>query len=1158
MRQFWTLMAAMMVVATVTSARLTGETACTKSGALKALVVDGQNNHDWKSTSPVLVRILKDSGLFSVDVATSPAKGQDMSGFKPEFGKYDVVVLNYNGDNWPKVTQDSFVNYVKNGGGVVAVHAADNSFPAWKEYNEIIGIGGWYGRNEKSGPLVYCRDGKFVYDNSPGPGGSHGKLAAYPITVHHTDHPIMKGLPTRWMHAPDELYCKLRGPAKNMTLLASGFQSPSDRGLGRDEPTLFTIAYGQGRILHDTLGHDARSMSCVGFVVTLVRGAEWAATGKVTATKVPEDFPTATQVSMREELTRPEVVVDVDAIMTWDFTKERKSMAAMEEALKGATQKQMRRAEAELLTVLAASEATYAGKQYVCRVLRQIGSEQCVPVLAKLLTDAKLSHMARVALQHNACVEAGAALRAALAEVEDENLKIGMIGSLGARGERGSVSQIGSYLTSDNAVLSGAAIRALGHIGGKEAAAILATADVADSLRALQADSVLMCADSLLAAGERADAKAYYGKLTTAGTASMVRVAAYRGMIRTNPQDAATVIGTMVKDSDRKIQQAAGKFISEVPSGQAVTKRLAKMLTTTNAPGQIVLLAALAERGDGAAVSEVVPLAKSKEEAVRVEAVRALGVLGGADQVALLAALSTGDDVTANTAFASLGRLTGSDVPAALNRVVSSKSSAAQRKRVIEAIEARRETGSLSTLLQATKDSDGEVRLAAIKALGELGTQQELPALVEIMIASSVTGEQSVLQTALTNLVGRLAALGSDLEQAGEPIVSGLKRANSMGKVNLMPLLPRLGSAKALAALRGELGGSVDVKKAAVRALSEWPDTSPMADLLQLAKNETDMVNHVLALRGFIRLAGQSSNDKAAAQVASFGAAMDTARRVDEKRLVLAGLSNVRAKAALALAAGFLEESGLEADAATAVAKIALPANNQAKGLEGYDVAMALTIALRHLKDAKLVKAVEAYLEKIALPVDEGFTALFNGKDLSGWIGDTKGYAAQDGMIVCKPGGKLFTASEYSNFVFRFAFKLPANANNGLGIRTPTSGDPAYVGMELQILDNSGDKYTKLRPYQYHGSVYGVVPAERGYQRPVDQWNFQEVIADGDQIKITLNGHTILDANIREASAKGTMDRRAHPGLLNEKGHIGFLGHGSVVRFRGIQVKPLD
>ena len=134
---------------------------------------------------------------------------------------------------------------------------------------------------------------------------------------------------------------------------------------------------------------------------------------------------------------------------------------------------------------------------------------------------------------------------------------------------------------------------------------------------------------------------------------------------------------------------------------------------------------------------------------------------------------------------------------------------------------------------------------------------------------------------------------------------------------------------------------------------------------------------------------------------------------------------------------------------------------------------------------------------------------------------------------------------------------LTPGANNGLGIRTPMEGDAAYVGMELQILDNDAPIYENLEEYQFHGSVYGVIPAKRGALKPLGEWNYQDVIADGDNIKITLNGTTILEGNIREASKNGTLDGRDHPGLLNKTGHIGFLGHGSPVKFRNIRIKEL-
>ncbi len=190
------------------------------------------------------------------------------------------------------------------------------------------------------------------------------------------------------------------------------------------------------------------------------------------------------------------------------------------------------------------------------------------------------------------------------------------------------------------------------------------------------------------------------------------------------------------------------------------------------------------------------------------------------------------------------------------------------------------------------------------------------------------------------------------------------------------------------------------------------------------------------------------------------------------------------------------------------------------------------------------------------IPRLDEFVNLFNGHDLTGWVGDTKGYIVEDGKIVCKPGGNLYTEKEYSDFTLRFEFKLTPGANNGLGIRTSRDGDAAYQGMELQILDNSADKYKDLKPYQYHGSIYGVVPAKRGFQKPVGQWNSQKVIAKGNHITVILNGETIVDADLDEASKDGTMDGRQHPGLKRPTGHIGFLGHGSVVEFRNIRIKP--
>lgn len=189
----------------------------------------------------------------------------------------------------------------------------------------------------------------------------------------------------------------------------------------------------------------------------------------------------------------------------------------------------------------------------------------------------------------------------------------------------------------------------------------------------------------------------------------------------------------------------------------------------------------------------------------------------------------------------------------------------------------------------------------------------------------------------------------------------------------------------------------------------------------------------------------------------------------------------------------------------------------------------------------------------------EGYVALCNGKDLTGWVGDTKGYAADEGGIVCLKGkgGNLYTAKEYGDFILRFQFKLEAGGNNGVGIRCEKGKNAAYYGMEIQVLDDTAPVYAKLKPYQYHGSIYGVAPAIRGHLKPVGEWNNQEIHAEGNHIKITLNGKVIVDVDLEEVGKPNTIDGGKHPGLFNKKGHIAFCGHGHKVVFRKLYIKEL-
>jgi type 1 glutamine amidotransferase len=306
-------------------------TSATAADKLKVLIVDGQNNHAvWPKSTIMMKEYLEKSGLFEVEVARTrfisnykreeawlPLAGTGESekkekpvpdpAFSPDFSKYKAVVSNFGfgAADWPEQTRRNLETYMKNGGGLVVVHAANNSWGDWQEFNRMIGLGGWGGRNEKTGPYVYYdAEGNVVRDPSPGKCGTHGPQNEFVVTIRDKTHPITKDMPDFWMHSKDECYSLLRGPAENMTILATAADTPELKAKGRNEPMLMAINYEKGRVFNTTLGHDVDAFQGVGFITTFLRGTEWAATGKVTQ-PIPDDFPSADKPSARPFRTTP-------------------------------------------------------------------------------------------------------------------------------------------------------------------------------------------------------------------------------------------------------------------------------------------------------------------------------------------------------------------------------------------------------------------------------------------------------------------------------------------------------------------------------------------------------------------------------------------------------------------------------------------------------------------------------------------------------------------------------------------------------------------------------------------------------------------------------------------------------------------------------------
>jgi type 1 glutamine amidotransferase len=297
-----------------------GGTAISAAEPVRILIIEGQNHHQWEKTSPLMAKLFTASGRFQVTMSRTPpafrqppkapAKPADEArqgtyaeelrlyveekaawdqkqraawdAWRPALRQYDVVLSNYNGQEWPQPVREDFVAYVKEGGGFVCVDSASEVFADWPEYNTMTGLGGFGGRTEKNGPMMRLRNGTWTRDETPGRGGSHGMKHEYVIDVRAAEHPIMAGLPPQWKHAADTLYGTMRGPAEHMTILASAYSSPVGKGTSEHEPLMMAVHFGKGRVFNTLIGHSPEAMQGVGFQITLLRGSEWAATGKVT------------------------------------------------------------------------------------------------------------------------------------------------------------------------------------------------------------------------------------------------------------------------------------------------------------------------------------------------------------------------------------------------------------------------------------------------------------------------------------------------------------------------------------------------------------------------------------------------------------------------------------------------------------------------------------------------------------------------------------------------------------------------------------------------------------------------------------------------------------------------------------------------------------
>ena len=409
------------------------------------------------------------------------------------------------------------------------------------------------------------------------------------------------------------------------------------------------------------------------------------------------------------------------------------------------------------------------------------------------------------------------------------------------------------------------------------------------------------------------------------------------------------------------------------------------------------------------------------------------------------------------------------------------------------------------TLMKYTSSDDQKLRTIAFMELKSVAGPSNQQQLVDLLVNTNDNSEIEHVQDAITTAVNQI----NNKEERASLLLSFMEDTGRKDK--LIPVLAKIGGQKALKIVYEEFEkGNAEMREITYKALSDWADYSSYDALYDIC----------------------ASGNKNYSEKAFY----DYIKKVEN--------SPLNGKEKLALLQDILPFALKE---------------DQKTILEAKLISVKESISEEDVKPEESGSSMEYFVS--AEEKEDGFMALFNGMTLDNWIGDKETYIVEDGFIVVKPdqgsGGNIYTRDEYSNFILRFEFQLSPGANNGLAIRAPLTGNAAYVGMELQIIDNTDEIYSNLQPYQYHGSVYGVIPAKKGFLKPIGEWNEQEVIADGNKIKVILNGTVIVDGDISEAIENGTMDKRDHPGLERSSGHIGFLGYGSPLKFRKIRIKEL-
>jgi HEAT repeat protein len=536
-------------------------------------------------------------------------------------------------------------------------------------------------------------------------------------------------------------------------------------------------------------------------------------------------------------------------VTRYDYGKSREPLTELSDIIRdvAGSPDELKLIERRLLKALE-SGPTMAARQFICRKLSIIGTEESVPTLAAMLTSPDTSDMARYALERIPGSAVDEALRKALNRTRG-NARIGIINSLGQRGNPGVLGILTKLITYSDKEIAVAAISAIGKIGGSKAVMMLESARtrVKPELHIVWADAYLMCADKALAQGKTRVALQVYRKLYVPAESVPVRIAALRGIIAITPQKGAAHVVDILRSEDRKMQSMVVGLLQEIP-GTEVTKAIAAELPSLSVSGQVQLLSALANRSDRSALPAVLNAVKSPEVDVRVAALGAVGSIGDASTVDLLAkTAATAAGPEAEAARLSLYRLGAPDTD---QKILTGIPQADSKVKVelIRSIGERNIAAGVATLLKAAQDPQRKVRLESLKVLRTIAQPKDVPVLIDLLLSMKTETERKEAERCVAAVARKL-----DKEnQRAEAVLSALSTVTDVqGRRSLLSVLGKVGDHSALPVLHAALKDKdARVQDAAVRALADWPDAAPAAALIELARTAPEQIHRVLALRG--------------------------------------------------------------------------------------------------------------------------------------------------------------------------------------------------------------------------------------------------------------------------------------------------------------------